>query len=93
MIKFNDTTTNQEIEAFEHGLVSISNQENSIEANIRGILDDFDTSLLYFDLFFSLVIFISMNLSFFLLLINQTKIINESQKEIGILRAIGLREQ
>ena len=78
LIKTNKELTDYETKDLLHGLEKSAGENNIITLNLQLMIRDLDTSLIYFDLFFSLVSFIAMNLSFFLLLINQTKIINES---------------
>ncbi|CAD8115183.1 unnamed protein product [Paramecium sonneborni] len=91
-IKFNRETTTEERYDFNNRLRNYFTNDQIYLIDSKEIMKTFDDVFIYFEIFNAVVAIIALILSFFLLLISFIRNVRNNCWEIGILRAIGLKE-
>ena len=76
-----------------NGLKYYLDSEKSIVLDTNLILEGTSKTFFALRIFYSVIVIVSMTLTFFLLLVSLTKNVNEGKFEIGVLRAIGLSKK
>ena len=89
-ISLNETISDERRSFITNGIRSYFRDDLTLLLDRKDIHDSVVSNLALFQIFVGIVGFISLTLSFFLLLISTTANIKENLWEFGVLRAIGL---
>ena len=91
-IKFNKRLNSKERNILKNGLRNYFFSDLTFIFDLNAIIETFQTSLLFLNVFYIIIGIISMAITFFLILVSFSSNIKENSWEFGVLRSIGLNK-
>ena len=91
-IKFAKPLNTQERDILSNGLRNFFTSDLTFIFDLTAAVETFQSTLLFLNIFYIVVGFIAMVITFFLILVSFTSNIKENSWEFGVLRSIGLNK-